>query len=403
MNLNFFESMKMAFSSILAHKLRSLLTMIGIMIGVGSVIAVVAIGQGGEAALKSQFVGKGNNTIEIHYQIDEDLIMNMDPAAFYEPRFQERDIYELEKIPEISRVIYSNTDFQPVFYRDKDSQGQLTGVTHGFTDLRSITILEGRNLTASDLDGARKVAIISEETKNKLFEGENPIGEMIEVKNTPFKVVGVFKENSGGMFNFGMEETIVPISLWPMMYGKLEIQSLTIKAKDGDSIEIAGEKAVDLLNGKNEFTDGRYEVMNFKQIQEAISSVTSITTAIIAGIASISLLVGGIGVMNIMLVSVTERTREIGIRKALGATRKMILIQFLIESMTLTLIGGAVGIALGTGGAFIVSYFAKWPPLVSFPVVLGGVLFSMVIGIVFGILPANKAAKMDPIEALRYE
>ena len=402
--MNLLESMKMAFSSIWAHKLRSLLTMIGIMIGVGSVITVVAIGQGGEAALKSQFVGKGNNTIDIHYQIDEDLIMNVDPAVFSEPRFKERDIYELERIPEISRVIYSNSDFQPVFFRDKNSQGQLTGVTHGFMDIRPLTILEGRNLTATDLDGARKVAIISEETRNQLFGGESPIGEMIEVKNTPFKVGGVFKDSGGGMFNFGsMEETIVPISLWPMMYGKLEIQSLTIKAKDGDKIELAGKKAASLLNGKSEFTDGRYEVLNFKQIQESISSVTRITTAIIAGIAGISLLVGGIGVMNIMLVSVTERTREIGIRKALGATRKNILVQFLIESMSLTLLGGSVGIALGTGGAYIVSYFAKWPPLVSFPVVLGGVLFSMVIGIIFGILPANKAAKMDPIEALRYE
>lgn len=402
--MNFIESMKMAFSSILGHKLRSILTMIGIMIGVGSVITVVAIGQGGEAALKSQFVGKGNNSIDIHYQIDEDLIMNMDPAAFYEPRFKERDIYELERIPEVSRVIYSNSDYQPVYYRDKESQGQLTGVTNGFTDIRPLTILEGRNLTETDLDGARKVAIISEATKNKLFGEESPIGEMIEVNNTPFKVVGVFKEESGGMLSFfGTDETIVPISLWPMMYGKLEIQSLTLKAKDGDSIELAGQKAVNLLNGKSEFTDGSYEVMNFQQIQDSIASVTRITTAIIAGIAGISLLVGGIGVMNIMLVSVTERTREIGIRKALGATRKNILIQFLIESMTLTLLGGSVGIALGTGGAYLVSYFAKWPPLVSFPVVLGGVLFSMVIGIIFGILPANKAAKMDPIEALRYE
>lgn len=402
--MNFIESMKMAFSSILGHKLRSILTMIGIMIGVGSVITVVAIGQGGEAALKSQFVGKGNNSIDIHYQIDEDLIMNMDPAAFYEPRFKERDIYELERIPEVSRVIYSNSDYQPVYYRDKESQGQLTGVTNGFTDIRPLTILEGRNLTETDLDGARKVAIISEATKNKLFGVESPIGEMIEVNNTPFKVVGVFKEESGGMLSFfGTDETIVPISLWPMMYGKLEIQSLTLKAKDGDSIELAGQKAVNLLNGKSEFTDGSYEVMNFQQIQDSIASVTRITTAIIAGIAGISLLVGGIGVMNIMLVSVTERTREIGIRKALGATRKNILIQFLIESMTLTLLGGSVGIALGTGGAYLVSYFAKWPPLVSFPVVLGGVLFSMVIGIIFGILPANKAAKMDPIEALRYE
>lgn len=178
------------------------------------------------------------------------------------------------------------------------------------------------------------------------------------------------------------------------MYGTDEIQSISVQAKKIDNLDAAGKKAADVLNSRkqSEFT-GKYEVLNLKEIQEGISKMTNIMTMII----------GGIGVMNIMLVSVTERTREIGVRKALGATRSKILLQFLIEAVMLTLLGGLIGIGLGYGGAYIVSTFAKWPPLVSWQVVVGGVLFSMTLGIIFGLIPANKVAKLDPIEALRYE
>lgn len=175
-----------------------------------------------------------------------------------------------------------------------------------------------------------------------------------------------------------------------------------LQAENADDLQVAGEKAADLLNRMHD-TDEAYQVMNMEEIAAGIGQITTIMTIIIGSIAGVSLLVGGIGVMNIMLVSVTERTREIGIRMSVGATRGQILFQFLVESVTLTLIGGLIGMLLGGGAASLVSYFAGWPPLISLPVIIGGVLFSMIIGVVFGILPANKASRLDPIESLRYE
>ncbi|MEM5611379.1 FtsX-like permease family protein [Bacillus thuringiensis] len=201
----------------------------------------------------------------------------------------------------------------------------------------------------------------------------------------------------------GPSEALVPISLWPTLYGKDEIQNISVQAKNVDNLEKAGKKAADVLNSRKP-TDatGKYEVMNLKEIQEDISNMTGIMTMIIGGIAGISLVVSGIGVMNIMLVSVTERTREIGVRKALGTTRSKILLQFLIEAVMLTLLGGLIGIGRGYGGHILFRHLRNGHRLFHGKLLLGG-LFSMTLGIIFGLIPANKAAKLDPIEALRYE
>src|SRR5699024_1165137 len=204
------------------------------------------------------------------------------------------------------------------------------------------------------------------------------------------------------LFDLDTNDLYLPFKTWQTVFASSDISELSIQAESSGELEIAGEKSTEALNRLHDKEDA-YQLLNLEEMEEGIGQVTGVMTIIIGSIAGISLLVGGIGVMNIMLVSVTERTREVGIRMSLGATRGQILIQFLIESVTLTLVGGLIGMFVGAGGAMIVSSIAGWPSLVSFPVIAGGILFSMFIGVVFGILPANKAAKMDPIQALGHE
>ncbi|PEO56537.1 macrolide ABC transporter permease [Bacillus toyonensis] len=399
--MSLLDSIKIALSSILAHKLRSGLTMLGIIIGVGSIITVVAIGQGGEASLKSQFVGTGSNMISVNYS--PDINDSFDIKSEEKPKLTEEDVFELRKIPEILHVIKMNSSIETLDRNDKKDLVNVKGLEGEYFVANKVKLVKGRSLNDVDIEQGNNVIMISSGVEKKIFESENPIGKIIELKGQPMQIIGVYKAEEGFM-EMGDSEVLVPLSLWPTLYGTEEIKNISVQAKNVDSLDDAGKKAANVLNNRKpvEFT-GKYEVMNLKEIQESISQMTNIMTMIIGGIAGISLVVGGIGVMNIMLVSVTERTREIGIRKALGATRGKILLQFLIEAVMLTLLGGLVGIGLGYSGAYVVSLIAKWPPLVSVNVVIGGVLFSMVLGIIFGLIPANKAAKLDPIEALRYE
>ncbi|KZM55743.1 ABC transporter permease [Aeribacillus pallidus] len=397
--MNLMENFRMAFSSILAHKLRSILTMLGIIIGVGSVILVVAIGQGGEQALKAQIAGS-SNTIEVYYQPSEEELKANPNAMLVDP-FTQEDVEALKGIPEVKQVVASTTSSYQIRYKEETIDATVYGINAAYMDVNQLNIHKGRLFTEADFLGGRRVAIISDQLAEDLFKKHNPIGEVVWVSNQPFEIIGIL-EKPTGIFAFGMSEIYTPWTAYRNAFGQTNYTQVTLEAVSADEIKAAGEKAEQLLNDMHQ-TEDSYQVVNFEEIAESIGQITRIMTMIIGSIAGISLVVGGIGVMNIMLVSVTERTREIGIRKALGATRRQILLQFLIESMTLTLIGGTFGILLGAGIASIISIFAGWPSLVSWQVVVGGLLFSMFIGILFGLLPANKAARLDPIESLRYE
>jgi putative ABC transport system permease protein len=320
-----------------------------------------------------------------------------------EPTFTQESLLQLREIPEISHVITTNSSMENIAVDDKNFNTQIYGIEEEYFAVNTVDLVKGRRLSKNDFAQSNNFIMVNEKAAKDLFKDKNALGQIIEVKGQPFQVIGVYKSQDG-IFGLGLDEMLIPLSIWPVLFGTDNIQSVTLQAKEVSKLEFAGNKAASMLNDtKSPDLKGKYEVFNIEEIKNSISKVTNIMTMIIGGIAGISLLVGGIGVMNIMLVSVTERTREIGIRKALGATRGKILLQFLIEAMMLTLLGGIIGIGLGVGGAFIVSHFAKWPPLVSIQVVIGGVLFSMSLGIIFGLIPANKAAKLDPIEALRYE
>ncbi|MCM3160297.1 ABC transporter permease [Metabacillus litoralis] len=397
--MSLLENVKMALSSVLAHKLRSILTMLGIIIGVASVILVVAIGQGGEQLLKTSITGPGN-TIEVYYEPSEEELMS-NPNAYMNAAFTQEDVHSLSNIPEVKKVVAASSEYFSTRYQEETADTSVYGINQAYMEVNNLKVESGRNLVEADFIGGTRVGVISSELKKEMFDKNEPLGEVVWINGQPIEIIGVL-EKPEGLFAFGAMEVYVPWNTFRNSFGKNEYNSITLQATNADVMKEVGEKATTLLNTTHN-TDDSYKVFNMEEMAEGIGQITTIMTLIIGSIAGISLVVGGIGVMNIMLVSVTERTKEIGIRKALGATKRQILTQFLIESVTLTLIGGIIGILLGAVAANVVSIFAGWPPLISWQVVLGGLIFSMIIGIVFGMLPANKAARLSPIESLRYE
>ena len=402
------ETLIISTRSIFSHKLRSFLTMLGIIIGIGSIICIFSIIQGNTEQLKQQLVGGSTGTLEINY----DKKSLFDPSKMT-TKEEKKPLY----IPEISTQILDkvkkefhlkNTSvsykFDKAIYSKQDSAyGQISATTLDHFKMKPIQMIEGRTLDNSDMVKQKQVILISEELRVALSEKiVIRLGDYLEIEGTPFQLIGIFKENEDSAFG-NRKVAYVPYNQWSKLTTEINNSPRVLVQTDNiNQLQGAATKTAQFLNNEVPDSDYVFGINNFDEYQQNMEKVNQSSFYLLTGIASISLLVGGIGVMNIMLVSITERTKEIGLKKALGARRKTIVVQFLIEAIILTIIGGLIGVILGLVSGMIITILLGYPYVFSLLAVIGSLAFSGFIGILFGIIPAIKASKLNPIQALRF-
>ncbi len=403
-----FESSRSALMSIFAHRLRSFLTTLGIIIGVASVIAVVSVTQGMSAFIGDTFASLGTNSLTIQsYTPFEDQMKGI--RARLTPEDLEVIEQRAEGIASITPILYANRSSQ-IKYGSQTAFSQIMGTTYAYQDVAQSYTQAGRFLAQSDNITRRRIAVIGEDVRENLSLPENPINEYVELGGEWFKIVGML-EPRGDIMGMSQDDIVlVPYSTMVSIQGNQARTDIQIQLSLSESAEVedVSSQLTNLLRNAHDLSsdeDDDFRIQTAEQLMEEFNQIIGMVTVVIGGIVGISLLVGGIGIMNIMLVSVTERTREIGICKAIGAKRHHILMQFLIEALLLSLLGGLIGLAAGFGlGTLIASSIPGFPPATipfwSIALALG---FSGFVGVLFGILPAAKAANLDPIDALRYE
>ncbi len=407
--MNFIESVRIALNAIRVNKMRSILTMLGIIIGIASVIAVFAIGNGGEAAIKKEFEAFGVNRMGLYHNWNEELgwrdLMTIDDLDALQKVFGD-DIESISPSYSESMSVIQKTQKK----NDKGLKVNVNGVNEQYNDIQKIELEEGRFIIKNDMISSRYVTIIDAQLARDIFGKTDVLGEKLSLsyynQRLTFVIVGVQEEPKSSLFSGSnsTSEIYVPYSTLGRINGIGDIvYSAEINASETANKEKLQEDIKKLLSQRHRNSADYYRTYSAESEMAAVNNVTGVLTGIISAIAAISLLVGGIGVMNIMLVSVTERTREIGIRKALGARRKDILMQFLVEAVIISLIGGVVGTLIGSGIAMLVASKLSLPPIVPMNAVMIAWIFSAGVGIFFGLYPANQAAKLDPIDALRYE
>lgn len=388
--MNIYQSIKMAFKSIAGNKTRSFLTMLGIIIGVSSVITLVSVGQGTTSSITKQLQGLGTDLLTVNI---------MGRGATTSLSYEEvMELKEISGVKAVSPVISGNATVKKGTINDTYA---VEGITPAYEEVKNFHVQSGRYILDIDNEYRMKVAVIGSEVASDFFGTNDPVGQTLQLNGVSFKIVGLLETIGTSATGSNDDKILIPISTAERFLQSRGIRSFTVQADSTELVSSTQEQLKAWLDEKFMYADNAYSVFSAQEMMDTLNSTTQMLSLALGGIAGISLLVGGIGIMNIMLVSVSERTREIGVRKAIGAKKRDILLQFLIESTALSGFGGLIGVALGYGASALIASMSTLSTEVSMSIVAISFSFSLFIGIVFGVIPANKAAKLRPIYALR--
>ncbi len=398
------QTIKVAFRSIMANKLRSTLTMLGIIIGVAAIIAMLSLGEGAKAEVLESISRFGTNLLRVRPGAAR--LGHVRTGAVETLTIGDAEAIKKE-VPGVSSVSATSSSMVQVKYANKNATSLVTGTTPEFVDINSFPVATGRFFDQNELRLAKRVAAIGTTVKQELFGDGPAIGEEIKIEGQTFTIIGVMTSKGQTAWYDPDDQVFVPIETYQRrLFSQDHVSDIYVQVASVEEIPSVKASTEKLLRARHRVAPGiesDFSIRDFSEFITTMKKTSQTFTVLLSGIAAVSLLVGGIGVMNIMLVSVTERTREIGIRMAVGARRKDILRQFLIEALVITVTGGVIGIALGVSLGWLIARFGEWPAIVTPFSVLLGFFFSLLVGLVFGIYPARKASGLDPIEALRYE
>lgn len=400
------ESFLMAWASLIANKMRSLLTMLGIIIGVAAVIALVSIGNGVKQDIEDSISSLGSNLLVVLPGAPRTPGARSSQGSMKSLKIS--DYEAIAKLEGVKAASPMTNGSYVVIYQNKNWTTSVAGVNSNFQDVNNWTMTSGRFFSDKNVQNRERVAVVGQTVVKNLFADEDPVGKEIRVKNIPFRVIGVLKSKGNGTMGNDQDDTVlIPYTTsMERVEGIDYLRRVYVVAKDDGGIDRLQADIENLLRVRHNIKDTNlddFNIQNMKSIMETVAQTTGTFTLFLGAVAAISLVVGGIGIMNIMLVSVTERTREIGVRKALGATYSVIVTQFLIEAVVISLMGGFIGIAFGIGASKVIGMVSGMSTVVSVPTIIMSFAFSMAIGLIFGIYPARKAAKLNPIDALHYE
>lgn len=400
------ESFLMAWASLIANKMRSILTMLGIIIGVAAVIALVSIGNGVKQDIQNSISSLGSNLLMV--MPGAPRTPGVRPSAGSMKSLKVSDYEAISKLDGVKAASPMTNGSYVVIYQNKNWTTSVSGVSYNYLDVNNWSMKSGRFLSEKNVQNRERVAVVGKTVVKNLFGDEDPVGAEIRVKNIPFRIIGVLNsKGSGAMGNDQDDMVIIPYTTaMERVEGVDYLRMIYVVGKDENGIDRLQSDIENLLRVRHGIKDTNlddFNIQNMNSIMETMEETTGTLTLFLGAVAAISLVVGGIGIMNIMLVSVTERTREIGVRKALGATYSVIVTQFLIEAVVISLMGGIIGIILGIGSSKLIGMASGMSTVISLPTIVMSFAFSMAIGLIFGIYPARKAAKLNPIDALHYE